>query len=243
MPWVFGALAAALIGLALALWLAQRRPGRTPPLPQDWPLTARAVFSRDERRTFRHLRQSLPHHLVLAKLPLVRFCQPAASADVRKWYRLLGSAQVGFAVCSPHGRVLLAADLDTGRTLSERAQRALEIKQKALAACEIPYERWTSDRVPSAAVLQQRLPPAASGEGPESVLHAEAVPALGPVGATEPRAVAATTLWRDSRGSFAASVDDTDLDAFGAGRAGPRGHPDDIVGIVVDHLPASDARH
>jgi hypothetical protein len=95
--------------------------------------------------------------------------------------------------------------------------------------------------VPSAAVLQQRLPSAAPpGEATEP-----SAPAFVPDSGPGARAAAAGTLWRDSRGSFAASLDDADLETFGpgAGRAGARGNPDDIVGIVVDHLPASGTHH
>lgn len=245
LPWVFGIFAAALTGLALALWLAQRRTGAVTALPQEWPLTSRAVFSSDERRAYRHLRQALPYHLVLAKLPLVRFCQPAASADLRHWYRLLGSAQVGFAVCSPQGRVLLAADLDTGRSLSERAQRALEIKRRALAACEIPYERWTPDQLPRASDLQDRLPaPSSGGRGQDTDLLATIPAHLMPVGAAATLSVSQQTSWRES-GFYKDELFDADLSSFGHtgfGRTEGRGHPDDIVGIVVD-TPLPVVRH
>ena len=51
------------------------------PLPTDWALTGRPVFSDDERRVYRQLREALPHHIVLSKLPLVRFCQPEGPGD------------------------------------------------------------------------------------------------------------------------------------------------------------------
>ena len=57
------------------------------------------------------LREALPHHIVLSKLPLVRFCQPNDPQQVRFWYELLGSLNVTFAVCSANGRVLAAIDL------------------------------------------------------------------------------------------------------------------------------------
>jgi len=70
LPWIVVTVA---LPLALvALWLA-RRPRRPPPLPTDWALSARPVFSTDERRVYKLLREALPHHIVLSKLPLVRF--------------------------------------------------------------------------------------------------------------------------------------------------------------------------
>ena len=85
-------------------------------------MTARPVFSTDERRVYRQLREALPHHIVLAKLPLVRFSQPTDQEQVRYWYALLGSIDVTFAVCSANGRVLAAIDLDNDRAGSRRVQ-------------------------------------------------------------------------------------------------------------------------
>ena len=89
-------------------------------MPTEWALTARPVFSTDERRVYRQLREALPHHIVLSKLPLVRFCQPNDPQQVRYWYELLGSIHVTFAICSANGRVLAAIDLDTDRGNSRR---------------------------------------------------------------------------------------------------------------------------
>jgi hypothetical protein len=55
------------------------------------------------------LREALPHHIVLSKLPLVRFCQPNDPGEVQFWYDLLGTNHVGFAICSANGRVLAAS--------------------------------------------------------------------------------------------------------------------------------------
>ena len=119
---------AALAGIAAAsvawLWWS-RRPPKPMPLPNDWALTARPVFSTDERRVYRLLREALPHHIVLSKLPLVRFSQPVDPSRVRYWYDLLGSIHVAFAVCSANGRVLAAIDLDSDRGNS---RRVLQIK-------------------------------------------------------------------------------------------------------------------
>ena len=84
------------------VWIL-RRPKRVAPLPTEWALSARPVFSADERRVYKLLREALPHHVVLSKLPLVRFSQPADPAEVRFWYELLGAINVTFAVCSANG--------------------------------------------------------------------------------------------------------------------------------------------
>ena len=107
----------------------------------------------------RKLREALPHHIVLSKLPLVRFCQPPRQGDTRYWFQLLGAIHVTFAICSANGRVLAAIDLDTDRGNS---RRVLQIKQSVLAACRVRYLRCPADHLPSIPELQLLVPHGAS---------------------------------------------------------------------------------
>ncbi len=136
-------------------WWRAGREKRPPPLPREWSLAARPVFTADERRVYRSLKDALPHHVVLAKLPLVRFCQPVNPDEIAYWYELLGSIHVTFAVCSPNGRVLAAIDLDTERGSS---RRVTQIKQAVLGACRVRYLRCPIDHLPSIAELQLLVP-------------------------------------------------------------------------------------
>ena len=138
LPWAVALVALALCLSGLAFWAwSLRRSTRVRALPTEWALAARPVFSTDERRIYRLLREALPHHIVLSKLPLVRFCQPTDPNDVRYWYDLLGNNNVAFAVCSNNGRVLAAIDLDTDRGNS---RRVLQIKYR----CSAPAASATS---------------------------------------------------------------------------------------------------
>ncbi|MEO8836459.1 MAG: DUF2726 domain-containing protein [Caldimonas sp.] len=195
-------MAAALVLLVVVLagvWLA-RRPRRSPPLPTEWALSARPVFSSDERRVYKLLREALPHHIVLSKLPLVRFSQPSDPSQVRYWYDLLGAINITFAVCSANGRVLAAIDLDTDRGNS---RRILQIKQSVLGACRIRYLRCPVDNLPTAAELQLLVPSstAATARGPQPGvmpprdLH-EARDSLASTVAT--RRAQRSALWQDS---------------------------------------------
>ncbi len=146
----------ALFALMAGVWWWRGRRERRPlPLPREWSLAPRPVFSSDERRVHRSLREALPHHVVLAKLPLVRFCQPVNPDEIAYWYELLGSIHVTFAVCSANGRVLAAIDLDTERGSSRRVS---QIKQAVLAACRVRYLRCPVDHLPSVAELQLLVP-------------------------------------------------------------------------------------
>ena len=217
-PWVAGLVALSLLGVVLLVWSwLARRAARVAPLPSEWALSARPVFSTDERRVYKLMREALPHHIVLSKLPLVRFCQPSDPAEVRYWYELLGSINVTFAVCSANGRVLAAIDLDIDRGNS---RRVLQIKQSVLGACRVRYLRCPVDNLPSPAELQLLVPSAtAASRGPQPVSGPpsdldEARDSLANTVAS--RRAQRTALWQDSslfQDSFFAS--DSRQDGFG----------------------------
>lgn len=199
LPWIIALAAVALLAsMSTVVFLRLRkRPEKLPPLPGEWALAPRPVFSTDERRVYRLLREALPHHVVLAKLPLVRLCQPADAAEVRYWYDLLGPIHVTFAVCSANGRVLAAIDLDNERATPRRTQ---QIKQSVLGACRVRYLRCPVDNPPSVAELQLLVPQsglAARGPMQASVqpLHLARSAAAGNGAGTRPKR---TSLWQDS---------------------------------------------
>ena len=259
-PWII-ALASCLGLVALGVaWLWKRPRATRRRLPSEWPLTPRPVFSTDERRVYRLLREALPHHVILCKLPLVRFCQPSEAGQVRYWFDLLGGLNVGFAICSSNGRVLAAIDLDTER---QQQGRGLQIKQAVLNACRVRYLRCPLDKLPTAAELQLLVPYNNSHvRGPQAgtkpARAASPPPSpLGPAaGGGRPLNTVGTSLWQDSsvfQDSFFApdprfdsstgerisvmgdeTLGDSPLD-ISLDQAGPG--PDaaqDIVGVVVD---------
>jgi hypothetical protein len=132
-------------------WQRKRKP-KSPRMPDEWALTGRAVFSTSERRIFRLLRETLASHVILAKLPMVRFCQPIDFGRTRYWYDLLGSNYVSFAICAPNGRVLAAIDIDKDRSSEENPQlrRSMKIKRAVLRSCRIRYLR-----IPAGSVLTE----------------------------------------------------------------------------------------
>jgi len=195
LPWIIGLASLALCAGLLAWWWVRSRTPKAPPLPTEWSLTARPVFSTDERRVYRQLREALPHHIVLSKLPLVRFSQPNDPQQVRYWYELLGAIHVTFAICSGNGRVLAAIDLDTDRGSS---RRVLQIKQSVLAACRVRYLRCPLDHLPSIPELQLLVPQsAASARGPQAAPSIDVARAP-QSGAAASRRRERSALWQDS---------------------------------------------
>ena len=220
LPWIVALVAVAVLAPAVVWFALRPRVPKATPLPTEWNLSARPVFSTDERRVYRQLREALPHHIVLSKLPLVRFCQPTDPQEVRFWYELLGAIHVTFAVCSANGRVLAAIDLDTDRGNS---RRVMQIKQAVLSACRVRYLRCAPHQLPTLAELQLLLPQPAHGHGlrgphaapaPTEALH-EARDTLATTVAA--RRAERTALWQDStffQDSFFAP--DNRLDGLGA---------------------------
>ena len=220
LPWIVAVAALVVFGFGLAAWTLNKRDRKKGvPMPKNWAVVPRPVFSTDERRAYRLLREALPHHVVLSKLPLVRFCQPTDPGEVRYWYELLGAMHVTFAVCSANGRVLAAIDLDTERGDS---RRSLLIKQSVMNACRVRYLRCPIDNMPSIAELQLLVPQVLAGNrGPQAA--PPPTPAREPSQARDSlsHAVASrrserTALWQDSsvfQDSFFAP--DSRLDAAG----------------------------
>jgi Protein of unknown function (DUF2726) len=160
LPWFLAALSIVCLLSAALLWVWQRGRPKVKPLPNYWAINARPVFNTEERRVHRHLRDALPHCVILSKLPLVRFTQSADPSQVRYWFDLMGSTSVSFAVCSPNGRVLLAIDLDGERPPTSRS---LQIKHAVLDACKLRYLRCAADQLPSVPELLLIAPPPPAG--------------------------------------------------------------------------------
>lgn len=249
-PLLLGIVASTLLlGVAL-LWVIRRRRTDVRPLPTEWTLSARPVFNADERRVYRQLREALPHHIVLSKLPLVRFCQPSDPQQVRYWYELLGAIHVGFAVCSANGRVLAAIDIDNERS---NPRRSIHIKQKVLAACRVRYLRCPIDHLPSIPELQLLVPQSmAQVRGPQAAAPAQEQPTWSR-GRREHK-----PLWQDSgffQDSFFGSENrntemgaPSDFGGFMRGMSareisGAGALEDDAAGVVVGTARVPPVRH
>jgi len=235
LPWILASLSVGILVVAGLTVVARRRLKKSQPLPREWALTPRPVFSSTERQLYRLLRDALPQQVVLSKLPLVRFCQPTDPQTVRYWYRLLGNSNVNFAVCSSNGRVLAVVDVDSER---QPSARSTQIKLAMLSACRIRYLRCTADRLPTVAELQLLVPQ-----------NTQPAPSMATASVRRDR----LPLWQDSgfmqdsffgmdgRGQISTNT------GFSPSRPGPllRDFPptvDDVGGVVID-TPVSPLRH
>ena len=245
LPWILASLSVALLVIAGATSFVRRRRLAAQALPRIWALTPRPVFSSTERRLYGLLREALPQQIVLAKLPLVRFCQPSDPATVRYWYSLLGSAHVNFAICTSNGRVLAVIDIEGDKQASRRSRH---IKLSVLTACRVRYLRCSADRLPSIPELQMLVP--INGAQPRPTMN-EWPGNKGP--AVKRQVSERATLWQDSgfmQDSFFGMDGRNDVGAhsgFSPSRFGPALRetppaPEDVGGVVID-TPVSPLRH
>ncbi len=142
-----------LVGAGVAhLWHTRKKR-----VVKTWPaafnLSARTLFTTEERLMFRELKAALPNHVVLAKINLLRFCQANRDGEARLWFDRLHPLTVSFAVCTPNGTVVSAIDLEMpNRVRSDRGQR---LKEAVLDACRIRYLRCQAGHRPEIATLAQ----------------------------------------------------------------------------------------
>lgn len=242
LSWIIASLSLLLLAAAGVLWL--RFGGRQAPraLPTKWPLSGRRVFGQQELRVYRQLREALPGHLLLSKLPLVRFVQPDDPGEVRYWYELLANQHVSFAICSESGRVLAAIDLEGLRPSS---RRSLRIKEAVFAACKVKYLRCTPEELPSQAELRALVPEPAS----KSVPVARVARASEQLSATVAERRRERQAWADSNFVADSFFDDVaaegTVSGFGRSTRGglsvrevdlPLDEP--AAAVVVDNAPA-----
>ena len=149
-------------GLVLGWAVRGRRSSESREWPRRWRLNARPVFTADERALFKELRSSLPNHVVLAKLNLLRFCQAADDFEARNWYDRLHTLHVSFAICTPSGSVVSVIDIEPAH--KAKSQRSQKLKEAVLEACHIRYvrcrtgQKWPQPALMAAWVLGQTAP-------------------------------------------------------------------------------------
>lgn len=241
LSWSIASFSLLLLLAAGLLWLRFGR-SQPKPLPTKWPLTSRRVFGPQEQRLYRRLREALPSHLLLTKLPLVRFCQPDDPAELRYWYELLGSQHVSFAICSESGRVLAAVDLEGLRPVS---RRSLQIKESVLAACKVKYLRFTPEELPTLAELRALVPEPVSKSVPVARMAQASVQLV----ATVAERRRGRQGWGDSKfvadSFFDEMATEATVSGFGGGsRSGLQVREIDLpldeapAAIVIDNVPA-----
>jgi Protein of unknown function (DUF2726) len=147
-----------LLGLGAYTWWRTREK----PLPSEWPLAPRPLFSGQEEQVYQFLCNTFPEHLVLAKVPLARFMRLKKGEDPNVWFPLINPLHVSFIVCTQRGYVIAALDLPAETNTSASAST---LKLRALQVCGIKYMSLTGSALPTAHMLRTMLlgaPPSAN---------------------------------------------------------------------------------
>lgn len=152
-PIVWGILLCALAGGILLgrLWQQRATQAAHRSWPARWNLNARPMFSVHERTLYRELRAALPQHVVLAKVSLLRFCQSADARDAKQWYERLQALHVSMVVCTSHGVVVAAIDIDNGA--GKGPNKSQKMKEAVLDACRVRYVRCAPGQWPQPQLL------------------------------------------------------------------------------------------
>lgn len=123
-------------------------------LPSKWPLVSRVLMTNEEFEVLKWLRLTFHDHLVMAKLPVLRFTAPSSkdkNGGGARWQDMLGGVYCSFTVCTPNGNVVGCVDVPGKRGLN-KANR--ELKESLLSDCRIAYTVVRSLKLPKASAMR-----------------------------------------------------------------------------------------
>lgn len=121
-----------------AMWLLKKE-DTDPPIPAKWPLAARGIMSGEEHEVMKWLRSTFPEHMIMVKMPVVRYTIPVGKdkkAESKRLQDLIDGVYCSFAVCTISGTVVGCIDVPGKRGLP-RGNR--DLKESLLSDCGIAY--------------------------------------------------------------------------------------------------------
>ena len=134
-----GLLAGAAIGVGLYMWYLKSQANAKMRMPSNWPLTSRVLMTNEEFEVFKWLASAFHDHLVMVKLPVLRFTAPVnkdENGGGARWQELLGGVYCTLTVCTSNGNVLGCVDVPGKRGLNKINR---EFKESLLSDCHIAY--------------------------------------------------------------------------------------------------------
>lgn len=152
------------------------------PLPDRWPLTARGLMTSEEYEVMVWLQKTFPKHLVMLKLPVIRFTIPVSketTEESKRLQTLIDGVYCSFSVCTPNGAVVGCVDVPGKRGLP-RGNR--DLKESLLSDCAIAYTVIRGFDLPKPAAMRaaflgemnaEDLPQHQETRGGDSSFHAD----------------------------------------------------------------------
>ena len=167
--------------MSYAVW-QRRKAAAGVAVPERWPLVSRVIVTNQEHEVLRWLRSTFPEHMVMVKLPVLRFTTPTATErddDGKRWQDLLGGVYCTFTVCTGNGNVVGCVDVPGKRGLSEDSR---DLKESLLSDCQIAYTVVRAAALPKPSAMRaaflgevepQEKREAEATRGGDSSFHAE----------------------------------------------------------------------
>ena len=82
-----GLLVGTMFGVVLYAWWVHQKAAASVHFPAKWPLASRAMITKEEQEVLRWLGTTFHDHLVMIKLPVLRFMIPTDKARNAAWPR------------------------------------------------------------------------------------------------------------------------------------------------------------
>lgn len=149
-----GLLAGAALGVGFYVWRLKRLASEKMRLPSKWPLTARVLMTNEEYEVFKWLLGIFHDHMVMVKLPVLRFTVPVSKDENgggTRWQELLGGVYCSFTVCTSNGNVVGCVDVPGKRGLNKSNR---QLKESLLSDCRIAYTVVRSSKLPEASAMR-----------------------------------------------------------------------------------------
>lgn len=142
------------IGIGLYAGWLQKKSTALPRLPNKWPLVSRMLMTNEEYEVFRWLNVTFHDHLVMVKLPVLRFTKPSGNGKAGAappWQELLNGVYCTFTVCTSNGNVVGCVDVPGKRGLHKPNR---DLKESLLSDCHIAYTVVRSAKLPKGSAMR-----------------------------------------------------------------------------------------
>jgi hypothetical protein len=142
-----GVAAGLLAGVLISNWRTRQKVSAGLRTPVKWPLVSRGLVTTSENEVWSWLRSVFHDHMVMVKVPVLRFTIPMDRERHKsaQWLDMLGAVYTTFTVCSNDGTVVGCVDVPGKRGLGQ-ANR--ELKEALLSDCNIAYTVVRSNSLP-----------------------------------------------------------------------------------------------
>lgn len=149
-----GLLMGALVGAGLYAGWRHAQANAKMRMPDKWPLTSRVLLTNEEYEVFKWLRSTFHDHLVMVKVPVLRFTAPISkdkNGGGARWQEMLSGLYCTFTVCTANGNVVGCVDVPGKRGMNKTNR---DLKESLLSDCRIAYTVARSAKLPKGSAMR-----------------------------------------------------------------------------------------